>query len=145
MALDVLFRQTGAFDKAFRGLLSTDDGMSWFFFTNCQGVQRNPPCPQGEAPHTVWNADSGQGWVLPDEEGRPSGKARRLIVLPLFHVLEGESAPSRYMPERGAGEVCSTVRQDFFSRYPYLAEKPEIPRQGDSREGNEHPFELADP
>ena len=44
LALDVLFRQTGAFDKAFRGLLSTDDGMSWFFFTNCHGVQRNPPC-----------------------------------------------------------------------------------------------------
>ena len=84
------------------------------------------------------------GFCLMRRAGRRE-KARRLIVLPLFHVLEGEGAPSRYVPGRGAGEVCSTVRQDFFSRYPYLAEKPEIPRQGYSREGNEHPFELADP
>lgn len=41
--------------------------------------------PQGEAPRMVWNADSGQGWVLPDEEGRPPGKgttAHRLAVVP---------------------------------------------------------------
>ena len=145
LALDVLFRQTGAFDKAFRGLLSTAAGMSWFFFTNCQGVQINPPCPQGEAPHMVWNADSGQGWVLPDEEGKPPGKARRLIVLPLFHVLQGESAPSRYNAGKGRWGGSFNRPTGFFSRYPYLAEKPEIPRQGDSREGNEHPFELADP
>ena len=41
--------------------------------------------PQGEAPRMVWNADSGQGRVLPDEEGRPPGKgttAHRLAVVP---------------------------------------------------------------
>ena len=54
------------------------------------------------------------GFCLMRRAGRRE-KARRLMVLPLFHVLEGESAPSRYMPERGAGEVCSTVRQDFLA------------------------------
>ena len=65
--------------------------------------------PQGEAPRMVWNADSGQGWVLPDEEGRPPGKgttAHRLAVVPPLPDT---------MPERGAGEVCSTVRQDFLA------------------------------
>ena len=102
--------------------------------------------PQGEAPRMVWNADSGQGRVLPDEEGRGRReKARRLIVLPLFHVLEGESAPSRYNAGKGRWGGLFNRPTGFFSRYPYLAEKPEIPRQGYSREGDEHPFELADP
>ncbi len=84
------------------------------------------------------------GFCLMRRAGRRE-KARRLIVLPLFHVLEGESAPSRYNAGKGRWGGLFNRPTGFFSRYPYLAEKPEIPRQGDSREGNEHPFELADP
>lgn len=101
--------------------------------------------PQGEAPRMVWNADSGQGRVLPDEEGRPPGKgttAHRLAVVP---CIGRRRRPFPIRAGKGRWGGLFNRPTGFFSRYPYLAEKPEIPRQGYSREGDEHPFELADP
>ena len=75
--------------------------------------------------------------------GRLPGKARRLIVLPLFMCIGRVPLPDTC--RKGALGRFVQPSDRIFSRYPYLAEKPEIPRQGYSREGNEHPFELADP
>ena len=82
---------------------------------------------------------------LPGEEGRPPGKgttAHRLAVVP---CIGRRRRPFPIRAGKGRWGGLFNRPTGFFSRYPYLAEKPEIPRQGDSREGNEHPFELPDP
>lgn len=100
--------------------------------------------PRG-SPRMVWNADSGQGRVLPDEEGRPPGKGTTAHGLAVVPCIGRRKRPFPIHAGKGRWGGLFNRPTGFFSRYPYLAEKPEIPRQGYSREGDEHPFELADP